>query len=105
MGNDPGWGSEVLGLTRLTWKTRRSVMVSTVLLPGPAGTEPEWETMVWGETERLPHPMDTVNFGELAGRYVTEPGALTGHRAWCRMVAGWLAFAGRHTVTWHEEAT
>ncbi len=94
----------IVGRTRLVWKQRRSVIVSTVLLPWASdyADAPPFETLVIGQTHLLPRPMDTLGWDDIGGRYWTLSLAQEGHRAWCRMVAGWLTHAGRHTVTWQE---
>lgn len=100
---DPG---RIVGRTRLTWKQKRFVMVSTVSLPRiPEDPDRVFETMIIGEVERLPGPLNTIDFGNTGGRYDSLRDAIAGHKAWCRLVAGWLMVKGRHTVTWHEETT
>lgn len=96
----------IIGRTTLIWKTRRSIQVSTVLLPWPLEPEDiQWETHTTGDVAHLPPPMNEVRFDDLDARYDTEEAARTGHRAWCRLFAGWLTHAGRHTVTWQEKTT
>jgi hypothetical protein len=89
-----------IGRTRLIWKTRRHVLVSTVGIPSLTLDEPTFETMVMGDVQKLPPPLDEL--GELCGRYSDVETARTGHWAWCRLVALGLAARGRHTVTWQE---
>ncbi len=97
----------IVGRTRLVWKQRRYVVVSTVVIPGyeEFGDDGYFETLVIGHTHLLPEPMDTIGWDDIGGRYNTRESAVHGHRAWCRMVAGWLTHAGRHTVTWQEMTT
>lgn len=91
-----------LGRTRLVWKQKRAVEVSTVGLLHLSPKDAAFETMAFGDVHLLPPPMNEVEYGEIGGSYATRNEALTGHRAWCRMIAGWLCFKGRHTVTWQE---
>lgn len=98
--------ARIVGRTRLIWKQKRFVLVSTVgLVRIVTDPTPLYETLVGGDTPRLPVPLDTVDFGELGGRYGTFDEAVSGHRRWCQLVSGWLTHAGRHTVTWREMTT
>ncbi len=97
----------IAGRTRLVWKQRRFVIVSTVLIPGfeMDGSDDYFETQVLGQLHLLPHPLDTIGWSDIGGRYATRESAFVGHKAWCWMLAGWLNHAGRHTVTWQEMTT
>ncbi len=98
--------SRIVGRTVLVWKQRRSVLVSTVLLPwADTYSSPPYESLVSGDVDLLPRPLNSIGWSDIGGRYWTREDAEIGHKAWCRMVAGWLTHAGRHTVTWRERTT